>query len=90
LDISEIAMTNLVKKRRLQEYRGNLIKKAFSFDSVQNAEELSIKYNVTLDHLCYLNQTDLDWWGEKLHNEEHPLDTLYKNKKIFIDKIIQY
>lgn len=81
----EIAMTKLIEKRNLTEYRNKLIKKAL-FESAQNAKELTIKYDVTLDHLCPINQLDLDnWnagWNVKLPKDEYPLDTLYKRKKI--------
>jgi hypothetical protein len=81
----EIAMTKLVRNRSLKEYRDKLIKKAL-FESAQNAKELNIKYEVTLDHLHSINQVDIDnWrttWNAQLHKEDYPLDVLYKRKNI--------
>lgn len=77
----EIAMTQLVRKRDLSEYRNTeLLKKGYYTES-----SLNIKYKVDTSHLHDLNQTDLEIWAKDFcgnSNKEYPLDTLYENKKI--------
>ncbi|MCU5063568.1 toll/interleukin-1 receptor domain-containing protein [Bacillus cereus] len=76
----EIAMTNLVRNKKLSEYRQGIIQKALFSEQAS----LNIKYDVNLNHLYELTQTDLNVWSSnfsKMKNE-HPLDTLYRNKQL--------
>lgn len=92
----EIAMTHLVKKKELEEYRDEIIKKAL-FES----KILKISYDVRLDHFNPLNQDDLnnwyteytnkkismDTWNEvhfnmDIPNNQYALDVLYKHKNL--------
>ncbi|MEM5603548.1 hypothetical protein AAHB61_30720 [Bacillus cereus] len=73
-------MTNLVRNKKLFEYRKGIIQKAIFSEQAS----LNIKYDVDLTHLYALDQTDLDVWSinfSKLKNE-HPLDALYRNKQL--------
>lgn len=76
----ETVMTNLVRHKKLSEYRKEIIKKSIFNEQAS----LNIKYNVSLDHLYELNQDELEEWSG-LYNgirDEHPLDILYKKKGI--------
>ncbi|HDR4615224.1 hypothetical protein RCJ96_10100 [Bacillus sp. BSL6] len=76
----EIAMTNLVRNKKLSEYRQGIIQKALFSEQAS----LNIKYDVNLNHLYGLTQTDLDVWSSNFSKMkgEHPLDTLYRNKQL--------
>ncbi len=77
---SEIAMSQLVRKKPLREYRPE-ITKAFSKGGVLN-EQLRIKYDLYLGHLTEISGADLtEWkkaWNKISLNEKYPLDTLYE------------
>lgn len=74
----ELAMTGLVRKRKLSEYREKeIIHKGYFNEQAS----LKIKYDVDTSHLFSLNQGDLDAWSVKF-SKEYPLDTLYENKKV--------
>lgn len=90
---SELAMTKLVRNRSLKEYRhGKIGKKVYIAESHQ---EMSIKYDVSLDNLVRLNDVDLSKWelnniinnnnvnenyGSIYDTEKYPLDDLYDIK----------
>ncbi|PEZ30675.1 TIR domain-containing protein [Bacillus thuringiensis] len=76
----ETVMTNLVRHKKLSEYREGIIKKSMFNEQAS----LNIKYNVNLDHLYELNQDELEAWSSlyKGIQDEHPLDILYKKKRM--------
>lgn len=80
---SELAMTKLVRNRKLEEYRpfmkSIIEKKAY----VAEEQQLVVKYNVSLDHLHDLNKVDLELWGRQCAEIEFPLDKLYEIKSLF-------
>lgn len=76
----EIAMSKLIRKNE-PERKSVLIKKAFEASS----EQLTIKYNLDLNHLADINYDHLKYWystfskADSINKEEiHPLDVLYK------------
>ena len=73
----ELAMTRLVRKRKLSDYREEIIHKGYFNEQAS----LKIKYDVDTSHLYPLNLSDLELWSNKF-SEEYPLDTLYENKKV--------
>ncbi|MCC5439661.1 hypothetical protein [Clostridium botulinum] len=74
---SEIAITKLIRNRKLSEYRKEEITK-----SINEAKQLTIKYDIDLNHLVLLDDLDLENWYKSYCNEEHPLDKLYQNKSL--------
>ena len=76
---SEIAMTQLVRKKPLREYRPEIIK-SFS-EGGRIDESLRIKYDLYLGHLTKINSSTLSqWlrdWDEVSLHEKYPLDKLY-------------
>lgn len=81
---SELAMTKLVRNRALKEYRPEKIQK-FEKKSFNEAQQMIIKYEVSLKHLQKLNNHDLESWSTLCHEEEYPLDKLYEAKHLFSD-----
>ncbi|OUB84495.1 hypothetical protein BK784_35540 [Bacillus thuringiensis serovar medellin] len=76
----ETVMTNLVRHKKLSEYRKEFIQKAI----FNEQKSLNIKYDVDLKHLYELNQEELEEWKalrKGIHND-HPLDTLYRKMGI--------
>ncbi|KAA0787951.1 hypothetical protein EXW45_05645 [Bacillus wiedmannii] len=75
----ETVMTRLLRHKNLSEYRQSIIKKSTVFNEQQS---LNVKYNVCLDHLRELHQSELAGWIGAFGNArgEHPLDILYKYK----------
>lgn len=73
----ELAMTNLLRKRKLSEYRKEILHEGY----FNKHNSLNINYDIDTSHLCSLNQSDLELWANKF-SKEYPLDTLYENKKI--------
>jgi hypothetical protein len=73
---SEIAMTQLIRKKTLEEHRG-LVKKAAQLLS---EEQLRIKYDVDLSHLKDIDDNVLKEWERraKLLPKENLLDVLYE------------
>jgi len=78
----EIAMTKLLRKRKLSDYREELIRKGMFNEQAS----LKIKYDIDTSDLHYLDQADLNFWERMFSRvnsqDNYPLDTLYKNKKI--------
>ncbi|WHY03392.1 hypothetical protein [Neobacillus sp. DY30] len=75
----EIAMSKLIRKNE-PERNSIIIKKAFEI-----SEQLTIKYNLDLNHLANINYNHLDKWYSMFNKtvtiskgEVHPLDVLYK------------
>ncbi|WP_158991449.1 hypothetical protein [Mucilaginibacter sp. L196] len=85
---AEIAMTKYVRRRQLNEYRPTLLK---GMEQTRNLNEnLSIKYQLNLDHLMELTDDDLINWVNK-YSQSIPkpvfaLDLLYE---IFSNKTIR-
>lgn len=82
---SEIAMSRLIRKKELKEYRVmeyNESLKTFSKD-----EKLKIQYDLPTDHLVDINVDDLNEWEEKYEKQDsenlrvHALDKLYELTK---------
>ena len=82
---SEIAMSRLIRKKELKEYRVmeyNESLKTFSKD-----EKLKIQYDLPTNHLVYINADDLNEWErryKKQYSENlrvHALDKLYELTK---------
>lgn len=84
----ELAMTKLVRKKKLEEYRKKLMKKSFELSEAE--EHLVVKYDVSLDHLYDLTQEDLTNWMliNSRFNHNYPLDLLYAKKRIMEDKVL--
>jgi len=78
---SEIAMTRLVRKKSLSEYRGGVSLEEQTL-ILKSRGDLNVKYDVDLDHLIDLSCDDLNNWADYrfLRNARHPLDVLYKLK----------
>lgn len=78
----ELAMTNLVRKKKLEEYRKGILKKAMFESAAQKS--LKIKYDISFDSLHSINQEDLNLWKASLgfRSEDYALDILYKRKNI--------
>ena len=82
---SEIAMSRLIRKKELKEYRVmeyNESLKTFSKD-----EKFKIQYDLPTDHLVDINVDDLNEWEEKYEKQYsenlrvHALDKLYELTK---------
>ena len=82
---SEISISQLIRKKELQEYRimeCNESLKTFSED-----EKLKIQYDLPTDHLVDINIDDLNEWDEKYEKQYsenlrvHALDKLYELTK---------
>ena len=77
---SEIAITQLIRKKSLKEYRPDIIK-SFSVGG-RIAESLRIKYDLYLDHLTDINDSDLAAWQSEVSKisprSKYPLDKLYE------------
>lgn len=83
----EIIITELIRKKKLIEYR---MEKILEFENV-NKKELRIKYDVRIDHLITVDDNTLQKWVHSKNNkpygglmekylpylEKHPLDYLY-------------
>lgn len=79
----EIAMTRMIRKRKLSDYRETeLIKKGYFNEQAP----LKIKYDVDTSHLHELNNLDLLYWENDVCQNypqiTYPLDVLYKRKKV--------
>jgi len=85
----ELAMTKFVRKRKLKEYRMDVIKKSFELAEA-GKENLVVKYDVTLDHLHELTQEDLTNWMLLNNRSKHnySLDILYAYKNIAGGKVL--
>ncbi|GGA34482.1 toll/interleukin-1 receptor domain-containing protein [Paenibacillus physcomitrellae] len=70
----EIGVTRSVR-RKIPERPTGIIKKGL----FENAQALTIKYKVDLNHLREIKQSDLEYWErDYIRNKEmHPLDLLY-------------
>lgn len=80
----EIAMTKMIRRRELSEYRRVMISKGVYGYEMRN-ESLDVKYNVDLGHMIELTNFDLDFWElrkEVCNDVKYPLDILYKIKNI--------
>ena len=77
----ELGMTKLIRKKT--PTRNILIKAADSLNEVFT-ESLQIRYDVKLDHLSILSQTDLENWVNVHHRNtiDHPLDQLYRLSEV--------
>ena len=72
---SEIAISQLIRKKSLNEHRG-ILKKA---DALFSESQLKIKYGIDLSHLYDINIDTLNQWKKKADtfNHDYPLDILY-------------
>ena len=52
------------------------------YEFSQKKDKLNIKYELDLSKFIKLDSSDLEIWKSQYVEEEHPLDTLYKNKGI--------
>lgn len=77
---SELVCTQIVRKKPLAEYRSELL---IEFSAEQKSE-LSVKYDISIDHLITLSTHDLKKWFEKcqiIPAPKYKLDELYELKK---------
>lgn len=79
---SEIAMTQLLRKRT-KDYHRNRITKSLSERALAKAEEFpTILHPMSLTHLTPLHTGDLSYWHHGRNKGTHSLDVLYNLKKI--------
>lgn len=73
---SEIGMTKLIKRKKIDEHR---IKKLF--EGTKTFSDFEIEYNLDTDHLTQLTITDLNNWIENYAEaSDNALDYLYQLK----------
>ncbi len=77
---SEIAMTKLVRNRKLEEYRPKQLE-IKSYNEAY-AQQMTFEYEVSLDHLNELCGNDLVIWNKHSNDAKFPLDNLYKIKSL--------
>lgn len=79
----EIAMTRMIRRKKLSDYREKELIKHRHFNE---QAQLKIKYDVDTSHLYDLNRMDLHYWESSFSSSypkiTYPLDILYNNKKI--------
>lgn len=79
---SEIAMTRLIRKKPLREYRLEIIKSFERGGAI--TESLKVKYDLFLGHLTDISGSDLtEWkreWNKSSLHTKYPLDKLYELK----------
>lgn len=75
----ELALANMIRQKRLQEYR--LEKFAEAARRIEE-NQLTIMYDVSLKHLHDLSHQDLLKWGNKSKKAQYPLDDLYELKSL--------
>ena len=77
---SELEATRLLRRRPISDYRIEYETKSIQ-ESFSN--ELKIKYRCNLNHLCDLNDSDLNLWkiACKRYPYLHALDILYNNTR---------
>ncbi|MBU8715250.1 toll/interleukin-1 receptor domain-containing protein [Brevibacillus parabrevis] len=75
----EIGITRLVRKTEPKRPSGILKKGLF-----ENAQNLTVKYKVDMEHLCEITKEDLDYWKkiQEQSRDQHPLDLLYNIHKL--------
>jgi len=78
---AEIAMTEMIRQKPLSEYRG-MIKKADGYRNIYENKEINILYDVSLDHLHTISNSELQQWKANFTNLDYPLDGLYIIKKL--------
>lgn len=73
----ELAMTRLIRRRKLEHHRRDLLKK--SEKSMSLDESLKVSYPVALEHLCSINDGHIDAWllAQKNRMLPYALDHLY-------------
>jgi hypothetical protein len=76
---SEIAMTQLIRRKEPSEHRECPNRAVESMDDQKAA--LSIEYDVDISHLTSLNLSDLLKWKESNIKDKQALDWLYELKK---------
>lgn len=76
----ELAMTELIRKRKLIHYRKDTIEKGIVFEASQEA--LIFKYDVKFPDLKDLSQAELIKWEGVKPRKKYPLDNLYEIKNI--------
>ena len=77
---SEIAMTKLIRNKKLEEYRPKQLEKKSYNEAF--AQQIVVKYDISLEHLEELNNHDLEFWNKNSTNKEYPLDDLYIYKAL--------
>lgn len=80
----EIAMTQLIRRRSLSEYRPDLFQKSEKTIIMDSAHGVPVKYRLDMKHLHKITDNDLiAWYGtQHLTPTEYPLDHLYKQAGI--------
>ena len=78
---SELTFSRLCQKKKLSEYRQELMHGAIH----EFAQQLKVKYNVSLTHLVDLKYSDLHriWLNSKQKRPHDALDDLYSNLDLF-------
>lgn len=80
---SEITLSNLIRKKKLEEYR--LVQKTKYFEKGLGGVNESFKpiYELPLDHLKSIDFEDIKRWEKEWDNEGYPLDKLYEQNPLF-------
>ncbi|MDD4968026.1 MAG: hypothetical protein PHT07_01210 [Paludibacter sp.] len=81
---TEIAMTSLIRKKDVSEYRPVIIVESFSI--TERKKELNLEYIINTDHLIKLRKRDLQWWEDNWPYDDYhspdftkfALDKLYE------------
>lgn len=78
----EVFSANIIEKMIPKRYEKKIkiINEHYEFS--QKKDKLNIKYELDLSKFIKLDSSDLEIWKSQYVEEEHPLDTLYKNKGI--------
>ena len=82
---SEISISQLIRKKELQEYR--IMEQNESLKTFSEDKKLNIQYDLPTDHLVDINVDDLNEWEEKYEKQDsenlrvHALDKLYELTK---------
>lgn len=75
---AEIQMANIIRKKKLSNYRDEVISKSLYHEQ----SDLKIKYDVELNKFITLTKSDLLYMWKYSQAEENSLDLLYKLKGI--------
>ncbi|QSO50825.1 hypothetical protein JZ785_18280 [Alicyclobacillus curvatus] len=80
----EIAMTQLIRRRSLSEYRPDLLKKSEKTIIMDSAQGVPVKYRLDMQHLNEITDNHLISWFRMQHVNptDYPLDHLYQQAGI--------
>jgi len=86
---TEIISTQLIRKRKLSEYREKILTESGLIKKTADIQEvLKIRYNVSLEHFVDLSLKNLQVWESGFKSffskeTQHPLDVLYNITNVF-------